>query len=149
MATFEDWELHNAPFVDEDGEVEAVLHKWESYEIRNAQKFIAEFQSRFDTIPSDKRGSAELELHTRTDYDGYPEGFLTLSYRRPATEKEILMDKARQRKSVMDDRIWLENKIATMIAEAREAGLSANDLGICVDDGSYTIVWKSEGVEDE
>lgn len=81
-----------------------VAHTWQSFEVRNACVFIEDIRNHLDKISVERRTEPELEFRTWTDREGYAEGSVSLSYRRPATEKEILMDKARQRKSVTDHR---------------------------------------------
>lgn len=147
MAAFEEWELYKAPFVDTVGEVEVTAHVWESFETKDAHVFMDEIRTALESIHPDHLPSAEIYFRRWEDRDGYPEGSVSLNYRRPATEKEILMDKARQRKSVEEDRAWIENRFASLIEEAERAGITAKDLGIQIEDGAYTITRRREDVE--
>jgi hypothetical protein len=147
MAAFEEWELHRAPYVDEQGEVEVTAHVWESFETKNAYAFIDEIRGALDKIEPAYRSSADVYFRRWEDQEGYPCGSVSLNYRRPASEEEVLMDKARQRKSWDDDRSWIENRLASLLEEATRAGLTAADLGIGVEDGSYIFVRRKEDRE--
>ncbi len=144
MSEFNDWELSRAPYIDEDCTVGVTAKVWEHSETFNALEFINEVRLEIDAMEPDARQSAEIYFRTWDDVDGCPSRAVSLTYRRPATEREIRMDRARQIKSVMDDCAWLQQRAATLLEDAERAGISATDIGISFVDGAYTITCKAE-----
>lgn len=142
MGEFNDWELHKAPYIDEDGTVETTVRKWEHSETFNALDFIAEIRSELDGLDPEACRSAEIYFHTWTDVDGCPSRCVNLTYRRPATDRELRLDKAKQLKAVEDDRAWLQQRLATLIEDAGRAGVAVADLGITVFRDGYTFASK-------
>lgn len=139
MSEFNDWELSRAPYIDEDRTVEVTARIWEHSETFNALEFTDEVRREIDGLGFDVQQSAEIYFRTWTDVDGCPSRAVSLTYRRPATEREIRMDRARQIKAVMDDRDWLRQRLATLLEDAERAGVTVADLGIAADGGNYVI----------
>lgn len=139
MGEFNDWELHKAPHIDEDGAVEVTARKWEHSETFNAMDFVAEIRIELDELDPSVRRSAEIYFHTWTDVDGSPSRCVNLTYRRPATDRELRLDKAKQLKEVENDRAWLQQRLATLIEDAARAGVDVADIGITVTDDGYML----------
>jgi hypothetical protein len=148
MSEFNDWELSRAPYIDEDRTVEVTARIWEHFETFNALEFIDEVRREIDELDAGVRRSAEIYFRTWDDVDGCPSRAVSLTYRRPATEREIRMDRARQIKSVMDDRAWLQQRTSTLLEDAERAGMSADDIGISAEGGNYVITRKAEAEQE-
>lgn len=144
MTEFHDWELHNVPYIDEDKTIEETVRKWEHSETFNAIEFIGEVNAELEQLDELGRKSAEIYFHTWTDVDGCPSRTVRLTRRRPATEREICLDKAKQVKEVTNDRAWLQQRLATLLEDAGRAGMSAADIGIVATDGGYTLVMQED-----
>lgn len=148
MSEFNDWELSRAPYIDEDRTVEVTARVWEHSETFNALKFIDEVRREINGLDAEVQRSAEIYFRTWTDVDGCPSRSVSVTYRRPATEREIRMDRARQIKAVMDDRDWLQQRMATLLEDARRAEIPTVDLGISVNGGNYVIALRDKGDEE-
>jgi hypothetical protein len=148
MSEFNDWELSRAPYIDEDCTVEVTSKIWEHSETFNALDFIDEVRREIDGLDAGVQRSAEIYFRTWDDVDGCPSRAVSLTYRRPATEREIRMDRARQIKAVMDDREWLRQRAVTLLEDAERAGMSAADIGVSVVDGAYTISRSAEAEQE-
>ena len=144
MGEFNGWELDRAPYIDEDCTVEVTARIWEHSETFNALEFINEVKREIDEMDAAVRRSAEIYFRTWVDVDGSPSRAVSLTYCRPATEREIRMGKAKQIKSVMDDRAWLQQRTATLLEDAERAGISATELGVAMVDSAYTIALRVE-----
>lgn len=148
MSEFNDWELSRAPYIDEDRTVEVTAKIWEHSETFNALEFIDEVRREIDELDAGAQRSAEIYFRTWDDVDGCPSRSVSLTYRRPATEREIRMDRARQIKSVTDDRAWLQQRMATLLEDAERAGIPAADLGVSADGGNYVIACRPEAEQE-
>jgi hypothetical protein len=148
MDAFNDWEIDWAPYIDEDRTVEVTVRVWEHSETFNALAFIDEIKGELAGMNAAESRSAEIYFRTWDDVDGCPSRSVSLTFRRPATEREIKLNRARQIKSVMEDRAWLEQRMATLLEDAERAGIPAQDMGIAIEDGAYTFVLREKGDEE-
>lgn len=148
MREFNDWEISRASYIDEDCTVEVTAKIWEHSETFNALEFIEGVRREIDELDADAQRSAEIYFRTWDDVDGCPSRSVSLTYRRPATEREIRMDRARQIKSVMDDRAWLQQRMATLLEDAERAGIPAADLGVSAEGGNYVIACLQEAEQE-
>jgi hypothetical protein len=139
MSEFQEWELHNGPYIDEEGTIEETARVWENRETFDAHEFIDEVKAALDGLDAGVRPSAEIYFRTWTDVDGCPSQSVSLTYRRPATDRELRLDKAKQVKAVMDDRAWLQQRLASLIEDAGRAGLAPEDIGIKSSEEGYVL----------
>jgi hypothetical protein len=144
MDGFNDWEVDRAPYIDEDCTVEVTVRVWPHSETFNALAFIDEVKGELAALNAAESESAKIYFRTWNDVDGCPSRSVSLTYRRPATEREIRLNSAKQVKSVMEERAWLEQRMATILEDAERAGISPDDLGISAVGGNYVIDRKRE-----
>jgi len=147
MSEFQDWELHNGPCIDEDGTIEETARVWEGRETFDAQEFIDEVKTKLDGMDAGVRPSAEIYFRTWTDVDGCPSRAVSLTYRRPATPRELRLARAIEVKSVTDDRAWLQQRLAMLIEDAGRAGLALEDIGIKSSEEGFVLAEVKAGGE--
>jgi len=134
-----DYEVANAPHISE-GLVEVIAQKWSPSGISsNAYAFMEDMRAVLDGIPSEFRATAEIDFRTWSDRDGYPEGMVAMTYKRPPTAKEIALNETRDRSNVLSEGKWISNKITQILADAETAGLKPAEVGIAVVDGKFVV----------
>lgn len=140
MSEFQDWELYNTLYIDEDGMTEVVVRKWDSGESFNARQFLAEVTVELDKLDPKAAADAELHFWTATDQEGCPSHHIRFAYPRPATERELRLDRAVKVKSVASDRAWLQQRLRSLLEEASGIGMRPEDIGIGVSDKGYYLL---------
>ncbi|NTF17845.1 hypothetical protein G6L37_05480 [Agrobacterium rubi] len=140
MSEFADWEFYNLPYIHEDKTIETVAHVWEHAEEFDAIAFIASASAEVEKLDAALRSSARIVFSATLDRDDCETRKIWLRYRRPATEREIRIDRAKQARSLEKDRAWLQQRLVMLVEDAERAGLSAADVGVVVsgDDFSFT-----------
>lgn len=133
------YEVANAPHIIE-GKVEITAQKWEPHGISsNAFAFMEDMRAVLDGIPAEFRATTEIDFRTWSDREGYPEGMVAMTYKRPPTPKEIALNDERDRSRVLSEGKWISSKIAALLAAASESGMKPTDIGIEVVDGKFVV----------
>lgn len=123
-----------------DGQVEVIVGVISANgDACNMVEFVQKMEELLGGIPEQYRPHAEIKFRTWEAREDFTYGRLVLSYKRPATDREIELDLEKRQETVRRDRIWLQKKIEQLIEEADLVGMSTEAIGLVQADGGYVI----------